>query len=89
MNRRQFSAALALGVGAPAPCYLFAATPENNQVSEATNAEKVRIQVAPTSVPAWDHEDAASSVLGGPDGRADTDSAASCTSPLMRSDLEC
>jgi len=67
MNRRQFSAALALGLGAPAPGYLFAATPENDQTSEATNTEKVRIQVAPTSVPAWDHEDEASSVLGGPE----------------------
>src|ERR1017187_7045952 len=67
MNRRQFSAALALGLGAPARRYLSAVTPDTDQISEAPNTEKVRIQVAPTSVPEWDHEDEASSVLGGPE----------------------
>ena len=67
MNRRQFSAALALGLGTPARPYLSAACPENYQMSEATTTEKIRIQVAPTSVPAWDQEDEASSVLGGPE----------------------
>src|ERR1039458_4728442 len=65
MNRREFSEVLVLGLGAMAVRPLSATTPLMDQIEDSNKMGKVRISIAPTSVPEWDQEDEASAVLGG------------------------
>jgi hypothetical protein len=65
MNRREFTETFGLFMGAAAFNILPVAAPLEDDIGGSQNMEKVRLKIAPTSVPEWDKEDEMSAVLGG------------------------